>query len=294
MAKTGLIFDLSGGQGEFTHIRPLVEALAQFVDYFRISHKLVMASGLKNVVEIIKSLGGAVFYDARLVGEPEEIFAAVRLAADMGIGMITISALANDAMLRSAAEGSKGVAGNSLIMVVGAGVSASLEGKIPDFPNRSCGDFIMDYFGVSGKKYITADSTQKNVRALAYYLKMCGISSMLVAPADVLAVKLDPTGVYPIIVMAKNLPWFGRSIKPWPNTKEIKTKDIEGMKLCSMLAIVDSQELTAEDILVGPADYVVIGEPSESGKIFYRDINEFVASVARLAEIGRAAIAVKD
>ena len=81
----------------------LVERLAGVVSHFKVGSPLFTAAG-PAAVEMVHRRGGRVFLDLKYHDIPVAVAGAVRSAARLGVGLLTVHASGGTAMLRAAAE----------------------------------------------------------------------------------------------------------------------------------------------------------------------------------------------
>jgi orotidine-5'-phosphate decarboxylase len=88
--------------------RPLVSALSNAVNFYKIGLELFTAEGPYVVSELISG-GRRVFLDLKLHDIPNTVAAAARSAARLGVSMITVHAGGGASMLRAASDAAKAI-----------------------------------------------------------------------------------------------------------------------------------------------------------------------------------------
>jgi orotidine-5'-phosphate decarboxylase len=84
----------------------LVARLADVVAHFKVGSALFTAAG-PAAVEMVRRHGGRVFLDLKFHDIPSTVTGAVRAAARLGVGLLTVHASGGTAMLRAAAEAAR-------------------------------------------------------------------------------------------------------------------------------------------------------------------------------------------
>ena len=123
--------------------RKIVAAVGDSALTYKVGMQLYTAEGPQMVRDLVAS-GRRVFLDLKYHDIPNTVRAAVREAAQLGVGMLTVHAAGSGNMLRAAVEAARAV--NPSLLVLGVTVLTSLE------------DSDMDKIGIRGT---VADEVQR-------------------------------------------------------------------------------------------------------------------------------------
>jgi orotidine-5'-phosphate decarboxylase len=106
----------------------LLDRLDGVVEWFKVGSQLFTAAG-PAVVEAVRKRGGRVFLDLKYHDIPAVVGSAVRAAARLTVGLLTVHASGGSAMLRAAAEAAA-AAGRERPRILGVTVLTSLDRRV--------------------------------------------------------------------------------------------------------------------------------------------------------------------
>jgi orotidine-5'-phosphate decarboxylase len=95
----------------------LVGAIGEAAGTYKVGKQLFTAEGPQVVRDLVAS-GRKVFLDLKFHDIPNTVAAAVRAAAELSVGMLTVHASGGSAMLRAATEAARQVPGKPLVLAV--------------------------------------------------------------------------------------------------------------------------------------------------------------------------------
>ena len=145
----------------------LVERLGDDADFYKVGAELFTASGPR-VVEQLRARGKRVFLDLKYHDIPNTVASAVRVAASLGVDLLTVHAAGGETMLRAAARAA-GVDGPRIVAVTLLTSLAPIEVE-----------------RVWGRPIGTMSAEVDRLAALAVD---CGLAGIVASPLEVEAVK---------------------------------------------------------------------------------------------------------
>lgn len=86
---------------------PIVQAMAQYVGYFKVGLELMSAAGAPQAVQHVRRLGGRIFLDGKFSDIPNTMAGAVKAAESLGVEFLTVHASSGPDSLRAASDSRK-------------------------------------------------------------------------------------------------------------------------------------------------------------------------------------------
>ncbi len=198
--------------------KELAAELKDHVGAFKVGLELLTSEGAPNV---IKNLGGRLFFDGKFKDIPNTVAGAVRGVTNLGAWMLNVHCLGGVEMMKRAVGTAKEVAGDKRPLVIGVTILTSLDAK------------AMNDIGIA---HIKDDESLKNmVVHLSLKAKEAGLDGVVASPREIKAIR-DACGKDFLIVTPGVRPtWVAKG-----DQKRVTTP---------------------KEALAAGADYLVIGRP---------------------------------
>ncbi len=155
----------------------MVDRVAGSVGMLKVGSQLFTAAGPRLVEELV-ARGEKVFLDLKYHDIPNTVAGAVRVAADLGVSLLTIHGLGGSAMLAAAAQAVQGSATRLLAITLltshdaGSLLELGIEGALPDVGGRLAG--LARAAGVHG--------AVASPHEVALLRGLCGADFLIVTP----------------------------------------------------------------------------------------------------------------